>query len=55
MIMKGCHVFSYLGNANVGDSEINSVLDNRHRRASIEKQNKSQVISSARAGKNSHK
>jgi hypothetical protein len=36
MIMKGCHVFSYLGNANVGDSEINSVLDNRHRRASIE-------------------
>jgi hypothetical protein len=36
MVMKGCDVFSHIGNANVGNSEINSVFDNRHRRASIE-------------------
>jgi hypothetical protein len=36
MIIKDCDVSSYLGNADVGYSEDNFVIDNRHRRTSLE-------------------
>jgi hypothetical protein len=34
--IKGCDIFSYVGNANVGHSDDHFVFDNRHRRTRSE-------------------